>query len=42
MDGVSSVMANNFVITVDASVLHLELSSMHDCVRKIMEGGISI
>lgn len=42
MGGVSSVMANNSLITVDVSVLHLELSSMHDCFRKIMEGGISI
>lgn len=42
MEGVSSVMANNIVITAVPDLKQWLLPSMCGCVRKMMEGRISI
>lgn len=42
MEGVSSALATNLVIIVVPDPKHWCLLSMHDCVRKLMKGMISV
>lgn len=42
MEGVSSVLATNLVIIVVPDPKHRLLPSMHDYVRKLMEGMMSV